>query len=255
MNPADEGFIPLYILPPAVPGCMAAVSVMSDDAELARLVTLVAHELRTPLSVVSGYVKMLAGERQGPLTEAQRRSVAGADRACQQMMGLAADVSWLARIARGEVAPNRAPVALERLLADIQAAHASPDEHPVTVEAIVETKPLTIHADAIHLRRALTSMLAAAVRGAPDHAVVRLVAGRRDAATPPQPVIAIACGPADAVGDLLAADPHTLDPLDEALGGLGVGLPLARRLMALEGGTIGTRATPGGLGLLLTLPG
>jgi signal transduction histidine kinase len=223
---------------------------MSDDAELARLVTLVAHELRTPLSVVSGYVKMLTSERQGPLTDAQRRSLAGADRACQQLMTIAADMSWLARITRGEIAPNRTPVALERLLAEIQAAHQSPDEHPVTVEAIVETKPLTINSDANHLRRALTSILAAAVKAAPDHATVRIVGAKRD-------MIAIACGPETLIEDLLAAiaHPQTLDPVNESLGGLGVGLPLARRLMALEGGTIGTRATPGGLGLLLTLPG
>jgi signal transduction histidine kinase len=225
---------------------------MSDEAELARLVTLVAHELRTPLSVVSGYVKMLASERQGPLTEAQRRSVAGADRACQQLMALAADLSWLARIARDEIAPNRAPVALERLLAEIQGTHEPHEEHPVTVEAIVETKPLSITADGNHLRRALTSMLAAVVRAAPDHAVVQLVASRRDHGAPA--VIAIACAPAVAMGDLLAADPQTLDPLNEALGGLGVGLPLARRLMALEGGAIGARTTADGLGLLLTLP-
>jgi signal transduction histidine kinase len=222
---------------------------MSDDAELARLVTLVAHELRTPLSVVSGYVKMLTSERQGPLTDAQRRSLAGADRACQQLMTIAADMSALARIARGEIAPNRTPVALERLLADIQAAHRSPDEHPVTVEAIVETKPFTISTDENHLRRALTSILAAAVKAAPDHATVRIVAARREA-------IAIACGPDVLIDDLLAAmaDPQALDPLNESLGGLGVGLPLARRLIELEGGRIGSRTTPDGLGLLLTLP-
>jgi signal transduction histidine kinase len=235
---------------------------MSDDTELARLVTLVAHELRTPLSVVSGYVKMLASERQGPLTETQRRSLSGADRACQQLMALAADMSWLARIARGEIAPNRAPVALERLLAEIQGTHEPHDEHPVTVEAIVETKPFTITADGNHLRRTLTSMLAAVVRAAPDHAVVQLVAARRAPGAPQPPptistppaAIVIACAPAQAIGDLLAADPQTLDPVNEALGGLGVGLPLARRLMALEGGTIGTRTTADGLGLRLTLP-
>jgi signal transduction histidine kinase len=227
---------------------------MSEDAELARLVSLVAHELRTPLSVVSGYVKMLASERQGPLTDAQRRSLAGADRACQQLTGLAADMSLLARIARAEVSPNRAPVPLERLLAELQAAHVSLDEHPVTVEAIVETRPLTVEADAIHLRRTLTSLLAAVVRAAPDHADVQIVAARREAGTPPKPVTVVAFGPASAIRDLLAADPETLDPLNESSGGLGVGLPLARRLMALDGGTIGARTTADGLGLRLTLP-
>ncbi len=248
---------------------------MNTEAELARLVSLVAHEIRTPLSVVSGYVKMLGSERQGPLNEAQRRSVAGADRACQQLMALAGDLSWLARIERGEVSPNRVPVSLERLLGEIAAAHTPHEEHPVTVEAGGAggagapgdadamngagergAGALIVTADAVHLRRALTSMLAAVVRGAPDHATVQII-GRRDPGGPngaARAALAIALAPVSLVDDLLDADTSTLDPLNEGLGGLGVGLPLARRLVALDGGAIHGRATPEGLGLVLTLP-
>jgi signal transduction histidine kinase len=221
---------------------------MDAEAELARLVSLVAHEIRTPLSVVSGYVKMLGGERQGPLNEAQRRSVAGADRACQQLTALATDLSWMARIERGEVAPNRVPISLDTLLGEVAATHTPHDEHPVTVEAVREgdgdAPGATLTADAVHLRRALTSMLAAVVRGAPDHATVQII-GRPTR---------IALAPVSVIDDLLDAETSTLDPLNEGLGGLGVGLPLARRLVALEGGAILGRATPDGLGLVLTLP-
>jgi signal transduction histidine kinase len=232
---------------------------MSDSpeeaaADLARLATLVAHEMRTPLSVVSGYMKMLAGERQGPLTEAQRRSVAGADRACQQLIALAADMSWLGRIGRGEVSPNPTPVALNSLLAELAAAHTPIDEHPVYVESgagtAADAATLTIEADAVNLRRVLTSLLAAVVRGAPDEATVRLLARRGNSGA-----VAVAVAPIALIDELLAADPETLDAVDEATGGLGVGLPLARRLLALEGGAIRARATPQGLGILVTLPG
>jgi signal transduction histidine kinase len=222
----------------------------NEEAELARLVTLVAHELRTPLSVVSGYLKMLASERPGTLNETQRRSVEGADRACQQLVTLAADLTWLARVARGEVAPNRAPVPLGRLLDEVGHAHRLPDEHPVTVD--VSADAVTIDADAAHLRRALTSMLAAVVRMVPEHTTVRIVGCRRDASVPPDVVIAIA--PASLIDDVLNAAPDTLEPLNESAGGLGVGLPLAQRLIALEAGEIKARTTPQGLGLLLTLP-
>lgn len=216
------------------------------DADLARLATLVAHEMRTPLSVVSGYMKMLAGERQGPLTEAQRRSVEGASRASQQLTTLAADLSLLAKIARGEVASNRTAVAVGSLLAELAAAHTPVDDHPVRVEA--EATDLSIDADATHLRRVLAVLLAAVVRGAPDDATVLLAARRRDAA------ISIALAPATTMDALLAADPDSLDAPDESTGGLGVGLPLARALLALDRGAIRARATPQGLGMLVTIP-
>ena len=34
-----------------------------------------AHEIRNPISVILGYVRMLASERLGPLTDAQRKAV------------------------------------------------------------------------------------------------------------------------------------------------------------------------------------
>jgi signal transduction histidine kinase len=239
------------------------------DADLARLATLVAHEMRTPLSVVSGYMKMLAGERQGPLTEAQRRSVEGATRASQLLTTLAADLSLLAKIARGEVSSNRTTVAIGPLLDDVAAAHTPVDDHPVRVEsaapsgdaapsaartptegagAALGSGAVVVQADASHLRRVLTVLLAAVVRGAPDEATVRLAARQRDA------VVAIVLAPAAAIEGLLDADPDSLEALDESVGGLGVGLPLARALVALDQGGIRTRSTPQGLGILITLP-
>ncbi len=223
----------------------------NEEAELARLVTLVAHEMRTPLSVVSGYLKLLANERQGPLNEAQHRSVQGAERACQQLIALAADLTWLARVARGEVAPNRTRVPLGRLLDEVAHAHRLHDERPVAVDA--SPNAVTIHADASHLQRALTSMLAAVARAAPDQATIQIVSHRREDGA--RSAVAIAIAPSALIDDLFnGGDANTLEPLNESAGGLGVGLPLARRLVALEGGEILARATPQGLGLLLTLP-
>jgi signal transduction histidine kinase len=227
-----------------------------DSSELARLVSLVAHELRTPLSVVSGYLKMLASERQGSLTDGQRRAVAGAGRACEQLTALAADMSWLGRIERGEVSPNRAPVPLAPLLREVTGAYTPHEDHPVTIETVSrdarnQGDDLTVVADAIHLRRALNTMLAAVVRAAPDHAAVQIAARRHDDREPP--VLVIALAPAPQLDDLLGADTDTLEPPNESQGGLGVGLPLARRLMALDGGAIYARPHASGLGLLLTL--
>jgi signal transduction histidine kinase len=232
---------------------------MGDESELSRLITLVAHELRTPLSVVSGYLKMLASERGGSLTDAQRRAVSGADRACVQLTTLANEVSWLGKLERGEVAPNRAPLPLAPLLREIAGGHTPHDEHPVNVEAVdgPGSGELTITADAIHLRRALNAMLSAVVRAAPDHATVQIASvtrPREPRATGGGPaLLVIAIAPVSQIDSLLAADLATLDAPNESQGGLGVSLPLVRRLMALDHGSIHVRKTDGSFSMVLTL--
>jgi signal transduction histidine kinase len=48
----------------------------------ARTLSLTVHELRTPVTVVSGYLRMLLKEQGGPLTEKQRKMLEEAERSC-----------------------------------------------------------------------------------------------------------------------------------------------------------------------------
>ncbi|MGH3117468.1 MAG: histidine kinase dimerization/phospho-acceptor domain-containing protein, partial [Gaiellales bacterium] len=43
------------------------------DATWPRLLSLAVHELRTPATVVGGYLRMVLKDRAGPLSEDQRR--------------------------------------------------------------------------------------------------------------------------------------------------------------------------------------
>ena len=47
-----------------------------------RVMSLAVHELRTPVTVVSGYLRMLLRDQAGPLTDKQRKMVEEADRSC-----------------------------------------------------------------------------------------------------------------------------------------------------------------------------
>ena len=234
-----------------------------SSSDLARLLSLIAHELRTPLSVTSGYVKMLASERPGPLTDAQKHAIGGAGRSCAHLTAVATDLSLLGRLERGEVSPQLAAIDLAALAGEVVEAHVVHPDHPVTVSVADSngaSAPLTLHADQEHLRRALTALLAAVVRAAPDDGAVRIgwrplttsnewVAGMDDG---PRVLIGVAL--ADRLDDLLAADASGLDPLDELQAGLGMSLPVVRRLMGLEGGTILSARESQALGLRLTLP-
>jgi signal transduction histidine kinase len=234
------------------------------SSDLARLLSLIAHELRTPLSVTSGYVKMLASERPGPLTEAQKHALGGAGRSCAHLTAVATDLSLLGRLERGEISPQPAALDLKALAAEVAEGYVVHPDHPVTVSVTdgASAPPLTLQADREHLRRALIALLAAVVRAAPDDGVVRLgwktltasngwsgVAGMDDG-----PRVLIGLALVDRLDDLLQADASSLEPLDELQAGLGMALPVVRRLMGLEGGTIQAARESQALGLRLTLP-
>jgi two-component system, chemotaxis family, CheB/CheR fusion protein len=234
------------------------------SSDLARLLSLIAHELRTPLSVTSGYVKMLASERPGPLTEAQKHALGGAGRSCAHLTAVATDLSLLGRLERGEISPQPAAIDLKALAAEVAEGYVVHPDHPVTVSVTdgASAPPLTLQADPNHLKRALTALLAAVVRAAPDDGAVRIgwktltasngwsgVAGMDDG---PRAVIGLAL--VDRLDALLEADASSLEQLDELQAGLGMALPVVRRLMGLEGGTIRAARESQALGLRLTLP-
>lgn len=234
-----------------------------SSSDLARLLSLIAHELRTPLSVTSGYVKMLASERPGPLNDAQKHALGGAGRSCAHLTTVASDLSLLGRLERGEVSPQPAAIELEVLAQEVIKAYVVHPDHPVTVSLTDgAAAPLTLQADREHLRRALSALLAAVVRAAPDDGAVRIgwktltasngwsgVAGMDDG-----PRVLIGLALVDRLDTLLQADASSLEPLDELQAGLGMSLPVVRRLMGLEGGTIQSARESQALGLRLTLP-
>lgn len=235
-----------------------------SSSDLARLLSLIAHELRTPLSVTSGYVKMLASERPGPLTDAQKHALGGAGRSCAHLTTVASDLSLLGRLERGEISPQPKPVDLTVLAREVAEAYVVHPDHPVTASLTdgASAPPLMLQADPDHLRRALTALLATVVRAAPDDGAVKIgwrtmtasngwsgIAGMDDG-----PRVLIGLALTDRLEGLLQADASNLEPLDELQAGLGMALPVVRRLMGLEGGSIQSARESLSLGLRLTLP-
>jgi signal transduction histidine kinase len=219
-------------------------------SELARLLTLIAHEVRTPLTVANGYVKLLASGRSGPLTDEQAHAAAGAGRSCELLIVLAADISFLGRLERGEVAPTPAPLDLPTLIDKLARAHVSDPNHPVAVE-VVSTEPLVMQADASHLERTFAALLHAVARTAPENSSVQ-IAWRAGATAPREVQIGLAV--AGHLQAVLDGDASSLDGLDDSQAGLGVTLPVARRLAALAGGTIQATPDKKPLGVRVTLP-
>ena len=60
-----------------------------------RALSLAVHELRTPVTVVAGYLRMVLREQAGPVTEKQRKMLEEAERSCTRLSALVTEMSDL----------------------------------------------------------------------------------------------------------------------------------------------------------------
>jgi signal transduction histidine kinase len=148
---------------------------MSDpqDTSFARLVSLAAHDLRTPLATVNGFARTIqrTEELQDPLGRYVEMIVA----ASAQMTELLEGVSLLARIEGARYDPVLAETDTREL------ARAAAEQHEgVTVEG--EGEPL--ETDAAGVTRALAAFALCAQRHGPVAEVTLRVHGREVTLTP-----------------------------------------------------------------------
>ena len=57
----------------------------AEHALFPRAMSLAVHELRTPVTVVAGYLRMLIREQGGPLNEKQKKMLEEAERSCARI--------------------------------------------------------------------------------------------------------------------------------------------------------------------------
>jgi PAS domain S-box-containing protein len=103
---------------------LAVAQAARREAELANRVksdflASMSHELRTPLNAIGGYTQLLDLEIHGPLTEAQRGTLARIERAQRHLLGLINDVLNYAKIERGKIDYTLGVVRIREVIADV----------------------------------------------------------------------------------------------------------------------------------------
>src|ERR1700693_2216957 len=87
---------------------MSGRSVGDSDASFPRLVSLAAHDLRTPLATIHGFAQTLV--RMGDLGEPKQRYMEMIDTAALQLAELLDELGVAARIEGGRYEANRPPI-------------------------------------------------------------------------------------------------------------------------------------------------
>lgn len=208
----------------------------SDSSLLPQALSLAVHELRTPVTVVAGYLRMLLREQAGPLTAKQQKMLEEADRSCGRIAALVAEMSDLGKLEGGRIVMGSQELDISALLLELAGNMQQGRERDVQLELHGVARPVVITGDRARLAAALTALMHAAVRERGTPGVIRAECSVVTDTDPGWVVVAI--GDASVVGPLAAAARPAPPAFDEWRGGLGLVLPIARRVIEAHGGAL-----------------
>nr|NLI50755.1 HAMP domain-containing histidine kinase [Propionibacterium sp.] len=229
-----------------------AAQIASTEATRRRLLTDLAHELRTPLAAIE---LLLEGLEDG-VVPADAATTATLRAQTARLARLATDVRDVSAAEEGRLTLVREPVPLPALLADAVAT-AAPAAEAGGVRLEADPPPdVTVAVDRTRIGQALDNLLRNAVQHTPSGRRVRLWA---DAVGD-----AVRIGVRDEGAGIAAEDlPHVFerfyrggDRRHDQGAGSGVGLAISRAIVAAHGGTLTAASDGAGRGaeFVLTLP-
>jgi two-component system sensor histidine kinase ArlS len=197
--------------------------------QLGQLLSLISHEVRAPLGVMRGYLRLLEQQRHD-LSEPHRHAVTAALKASDRAADILGQVSALARLQRNEGAAALKPTPLEPLLRAAVHGVSMPPEPIVTVH-VGDTPALSIVGDDDLLRVAIAGLTSAVVRAQATDCRVFLLT--REETRDGQPGVLLTIATTD-VERSVAREA----PLDIMRGGLGLDLPIAAFIIGAHHGVV-----------------
>jgi signal transduction histidine kinase len=200
----------------------------------ARLLSLAVHELRTPASVVGGYLRMLQRDTEAPMTERQRKMVDEAEKSCARLVMLIGEMSEVAKLDAGLVSLGRERLDLFLLTQEVAESVHEAAEREVVLKVRGDGSGAPMIGDAARLKGALDAIFRAILREQP--AACTVVVDRRLEKTSGRSNSAVLVVAPDT--RVQAAYEATRSTFDEKRGGLGLTLPIARRVIEGHGGRV-----------------
>lgn len=214
---------------------------------------MLAHELRNPLAAISSALQLW--ELIGSDARRQQEVLAVCKRQVGNLTRLVDDLLEMARIARGEVTLQRAPLVLQEVLdSAVQASRAQFERQGVRLVTRAAPAPCRVLGDSTRLEQVLANLLNNAAKFSPRDSKVEVLLDVFEASpdTDGRPWVRVEVrdegrgippDKLDAIFDLFV---QVDTRIDRARGGLGIGLSLVRALVELHGGRV--RADSAGVG-------
>jgi signal transduction histidine kinase len=212
-----------------------------SEGECHQLISLIAHELRSPAAVVAGYLRLLL--KSGPqntwgserkIPETAQNMIEEANRSCGRLLGLVRELGDLADLESSDAFPSAARVHIFSLCEEV-VREAALEGGAVTFSCTAIDRGAIVGGDPGRLKQALAAFVAVELRerGTLPLDVYGFVSRHHGSQ---RAVIALGdLALAARRDDILAHDGGTFD---RWRGGTGMSLPIAYRIVEAHGGSV-----------------
>ena len=251
--PDDTGF-----------GAGALALVFSDITKLRRLeamrgefVANVSHDLRTPVTIIKGYVRTLEEDFDSMDAEDRRRFLEKTRRATDRLHTLLESLLELANSESGATAEPVFGVLNRAVTEAVEAMSERLAERNLVAETLLSADDSRVALDPVAMQRVLQNLLENACRYATGASRVRLLSRAKESG-------GVELRVEDDGPCVVAADHEKLfrrfyraeKSRSLAHGGAGLGLSIVKSLVMAQGGEVRAEpAAPRGLAIVMTFPG
>jgi two-component system sensor histidine kinase/response regulator len=209
--------------------------------------SMLVHDLRAPLTVLTTYIDFLRQETAGPVTDVQQRYLEKMEASCGRMIGLIEDILDLSRLEAGKLRLEREPLDLAGLAADV-AERFAPLAAQKGIELAVrhgDAEPAVVLGDQNRLEQVLMNLFSNALKFTPAAGSIVLDVRRVEKEVE---VSVRDSGPGiPRAEQSLLFERFSQPPSLAATGarGSGLGLVICRHLVEAHGGRIWVESQPG----------
>lgn len=226
-----------------------------------RFMAAMGHELRSPLNSIVGFAQLLEEGADGPLTPGQHESVVMVRRSAQELLRLLTDILDSARLDAGRLRLKRAwTPSVEIVTEAARIGRSVVEGHAVQIEEQVQPGMPPVHVDRARIVQAVAATFRHAARGKSSGALEL----RARTGLAPDGVASLLVEVRDASRVMTAEErERVFDPFGQLrdaasgrrMGGLGLALALARKLVRLHGGDVWAESrAPEGTRYVVSVP-
>jgi signal transduction histidine kinase len=203
------------------------------------------HELRTPLNAIIGFSEIIKQGMFGPISARYREYGSDIVSSGSHLLGLINEILDLSKLEAGQLVLHEENVDLSLIVRDsLKLVQAQAEKLNVRLSAIVPWNVPHVRADDRRLRQILINLLSNAVKFTPTGGKVEVELGRRDGGVILQVTdTGIGMAP-DQITKALEPFGQIENNLGRKFEGTGLGLPIAKQLTELHGGTLSITSRP-----------
>ncbi len=163
------------------PFCMVMARDMTAIRDLMRMkanfLSMITHELRSPINSINGYLDLALTGIAGELNEQQREFVRRARGGSEHLYALVEDLLLVSRADSGQLRLNRGVLSLQELIANsVEELELTAADNGITIDTVVPTGFPRVYADCTRIQQVLRNLISNALRFTPSGGSVTISA-------------------------------------------------------------------------------